>query len=52
MLVGFNQVGNLIEVAVEILPSAEDEEEDELNFYHAMKATPQWRNQYERKGRG
>ena len=47
MLVGFDQNGNLTEVALELITS--EYEDDEEYFYHAMIATPEWQKQYEKK---
>ncbi len=47
MLVGFDQNGNLMEAAFEIITSNDDEE----YFYHAMAATLEWQKLYEKKRR-
>ena len=49
MLVGFDQNGNLMEAAFELIASKY--EDDEEYFYHAMVATPEWQKQYEKRRR-
>ena len=49
ILVGFDQNGNLMEAAFELITSLY--EDDEEYFYHAMVATPEWRKQYEKRQR-
>jgi hypothetical protein len=51
MLVGFDMNGNLLEIAVELIPNefSQDEDDDEPNFYHAMIATPSWQKKYEER---
>ena len=53
MLVGFDMAGNLLEIAVELMPgnNPADEDEDEEYFYQAMTATPEWQKKYERRRR-
>lgn len=40
MIVGFDQNGNLMEAALELILG--EHGEDEEYFYHAMVATPEW----------
>lgn len=47
MVVGFDQIGNLIEVALELIVG--EDGEDEEYFYHAMTATPAWQKSYEER---
>jgi hypothetical protein len=51
MLVGFDQNGNLMEVALELI--AGEDGKDKEYFYHAMDATLKWRKRYrERRQHG
>ncbi len=51
MLVGFDSDGNAMEIGVELIPS--DDGDDEVYFFHAMKATPEWKKKYsERRKHG
>lgn len=47
MVVGFDQIGNLTEVALELIVG--DDGEDEEYFYHAMTATPDWQRCYQER---
>jgi hypothetical protein len=49
MLVGFDQVGNLMEAALELVTTGDGT--DEEYFYHAMEATPEWQKQYQKMRR-
>lgn len=51
MLVGRNMNGILLEVALELIPGEDGEDEDEELFYHAMTATPQWQTKYNKERR-
>jgi len=45
MIVGFDPLGNLVEVGLELIQ--DEHGQDEEYFYHAMSATPEWQKRYQ-----